>query len=376
MPPKDPLRRRPANHGPSAIAASLGVCCDPARAAVALTARWPTPDGARPRRRGRDRDAGDPRGLPRTRPLAAPTRRATTVTSPISRGYGWAKTAIPASPRRTPGCATSRRTRTAVPVPARRDRDAQVPRAGAGPRVRARRGARPRRSTFPDVDPSTAVVALRGDRGGARMAERAPGGAVRSRRRRDDARRASGARARARPGARGAALDRLHTRDGERFDTAAELRHDAARHAAGAPLQRAERVRVASTSAPTDVLSRAQVAFSLYRATTQPSWNVAEPAGRSTRTSSCRTSARGCSRSCGGGSATSATPTSGAASGASSRTEPSGARWPAALAGSTARASRGGCCARTTAAPGTSRPPRPYRGWTLAAAHLGRHGAR
>ena len=103
---------------------------------------------------------------------------------------------------------------------------------------------------------------------------------------------------------------------------------------------------------PTTPLSRAQVAYSLYRAATQPSWNVPSADRAVPGHRAAVAHARPARRSCSGASSTWASRTCGAASGASRRRR-TARRSPA----STARASRGGSCARATARTGTS-PPR------------------
>jgi hypothetical protein len=127
--------------------------------------------------------------------------------------------------------------------------------------------------TFPDVDPSTAwwrSAAIAVERG---WMNRAPGGlfdpdAVVTMR---GVHRALVLALGLKPAAQ--ALDRLATSDGERFDLPPSfgttllgmrlgLRYNAP--------SGSESIDVG----PNDALTRAQVAFSLYRATTQPSWNV------------------------------------------------------------------------------------------------------
>ena len=138
------------------------------------------------------------------------------------------------------------RRRRPLPVQAQGRRAPPLLRAGAGARVRARRASRTPACTFPDVDPDSPwhrFAAIAVERGWINVA---PGGLFDPNEPRDDARRAPRARARAR-----AAGPRPRRWTGSTRATACgstlprTLRDDAAGHAAGAPLQRAERQRVA-----------------------------------------------------------------------------------------------------------------------------------
>ena len=184
---------------------------------------------------------------------------------------------------------------------------------------------------------------------------------VRPRWRRDDARRCTAALVLAlglRPAARRSTGSRRAT---ARRSTCRHLRNHVARHAPGlrynAP-SGSESIDVG----PTDDLTRAQVAYSFYRATTQPSWNVPNLLDAVPGHPACRTSDRRARRRRAGACATSATLHLGRRMGFGRRPYP-------ALGG---QPRPGFDCSGLTwwllraddGAPGTS-PATPLRGWSL-----------
>ena len=130
---------------------------------------------------------------------------------------------------------------------------------------------------FDDLDASSPVVSLRGRRRRPRVDDRSQR-RVRSRRSRDDGHGAPGPGARARARPRGQGAQRIHTRDGVTFKTPSTF----GTNVLGMRLGLRYNAPTGSEStdvAPKDRMPRAQVAYSLWRATTQPSWNVPEPPG-------------------------------------------------------------------------------------------------